>query len=156
MYLLTTFLFKPVMVDGISMEPTLKDKAVGFSSVVSLKTEGIQRFDIVIIQVNDQMLVKRVIALPGETVRFENNRLYINDVYTEEPFLSEDRLGDMYPALTKDFGPVRVGENEYFCMGDNRAGSVDSRRSEVGVIPEESIKGKVVIRLFPFSKIKRF
>ena len=49
-----------------------------------------------------------------------------------------------------------VPDGTYFCMGDNRAGSVDSRRSEVGVVPEDSIKGKVVIRLFPFSKIKRF
>ena len=80
-------------------------------------------------------------------------------VYINGEAYNEDYLKDGYtPAfeIPAEGESYTVPEGTYFCMGDNRVGSVDSRRSEVGVIPEDSIKGKVVVRLFPFSKIRRF
>lgn len=120
----TTLAFKPLQVNGLSMYPTLNDGEFGVGSVVGTRIGTIKRFDIVTIY-SDQLkecIIKRVIGLPGETVQFKDNRLYINGSYVEEPFFSSD-----YSVSTADTNPVTLGEDEYFCMGDNREHSVDSR-----------------------------
>ena len=101
-----------------------------------------------------KLLIKRVIGLPGDQLSIVDNQLYINgEIY------KEDYLKDGYtPAfeIPPEGGTYTVPEGTYFCMGDNRAGSVDSRYKEVGVVSKEAIKGKVIVRLFPFNKIRRF
>ena len=126
------------------------------------KKHGPERGDIIIFQsdlVNEEtgknkLLIKRAIGLPGDEIMIKDDQLYINgEVY------KEDYLKDGYtPAfeIPLEGETYTVPDGTYFCMGDNRAGSVDSRRSEVGVVPAEAIKGKVVVRLFPFNRIRKF
>ena len=92
-------------------------------------------------------LIKRVIALPGETVTIEASRVLINGVPLEEPYLSET-------SAMADEGPFEVGDNEVFVMGDNRQFSFDSRR--FGPIPEEDLIGEAFFTIWPVSNLGGF
>ena len=152
-FLCTQFLIRPVRVEGDSMYPTLHDGSVGFSNILTLRLQGLQRFDIAIVYIEerDEYLVKRVIGLPGETVEVREDQLLINGEVVEEPFLdgeyraSQSREG----SFTADFGPVTLGMDEVFLMGDNRPYSSDSRR--YGAFKLDQIKAKDVVVLFPFQ-----
>ena len=156
------FFIRPTIVKQTSMEDTLRENDYMIMYRLAYRNHGPERGDIIIFQsslVNedsgkDKLLIKRVIGLPGDEIMIKDNQLYINgEAY------NEDYLKDGYtPAfeIPLEGETYTVPEGTYFCMGDNRAGSVDSRRKEVGDVPAESIKGKVIIRLFPFNKIQRF
>ena len=138
--LIRTFFFSPALVSGSSMENTLYDGELVIVNKIALKS-GIDRFDIVIVNIGDELLIKRVIALPNEKIEYKNNVLYINDEKIEIPFEFE---------YTDDFVHT-TGDDEYFAMGDNRDVSQDSR--VLGAFNVKSIKGKVNLVLFPFNKI---
>ena len=156
------FFIRPTIVKQTSMEDTLRENDYMIMYRLAYRNHGPERGDIIIFQSNlvnedsgkDKLLIKRVIGLPGDEIMIKDNQLYINgEAY------NEDYLKDGYtPAfeIPLEGETYTVPEGTYFCMGDNRAGSVDSRRKEVGDVPAESIKGKVIIRLFPFNKIQRF
>ena len=156
------YFIRPTIVKQTSMENTLRENDYMILYRLAYKNHEPERGDIIIFQSNlvnessgrDKLLIKRVIGLPGDDIMISNDQLYINgEAY------HEDYLKDGYtPAfeIPPEGETYTVPDGPYFCMGDNRAGSVDSRRSEVGVVPAENIKGKVVIRLFPFDRIKRF
>lgn len=117
-----------------------------------------ERGDIVIFQSSmldekgrEKLLIKRVIGLPGDTVEIKDDQLYINGEAYEEDYL-KDGITTPWDMT----GPVTVPDDKYFCMGDNRVDSVDSRCEEVGLVDGGALKGKVVLRLFPFNKIQRF
>lgn len=94
-------------------------------------------------------MVKRAIALPGQWVNIdEDGNVYVDGELLDEPYLKEKSFGDCDLEL-----PYQVPENRYFCMGDNRSTSVDSRHSDIGCISEEQIVGKIIFRIWPFSKI---
>ena len=120
--LLNTFVLKTYTVNGSSMYPTLVDGDKGYGFVIT-KNISINRFDIVVINNEkngeDYKLVKRVIGLPHEKVEYKDNKLYINDEYVAEDFLGDD-------IKTSDFVYI-LKEDEYFCLGDNREHSSDSR-----------------------------
>jgi len=109
-----------------------------------------ERFDIVVFKYNNQKLIKRVIGLPGETVEFKNNKLYINGKYIEEKFLGSES----FDFNISDLGYEIIPENEYLLIGDNRGASYDSRY--FGTVEKEKIEGTVNLRLFPFNKIGFF
>ena len=138
--LIRTFFISPALVSGSSMEDTLYDGELVIVNKIALKS-GIDRFDIVIVNIGDELLIKRVIALPNEKIEYKNNVLYINGEKIEIPFEFED---------TEDFVHT-TGDDEYFVMGDNRDVSQDSR--VLGAFNIKSIKGKVNLVLFPFNKI---
>lgn len=137
--LIRMFIITPARVNGESMESTLYDGEIVLLNKISL-SKGINRFDIVVFDYEDDLLIKRVIGLPGETIEYKDNKLYINGKETELPLEFEN---------TKDFKD-KVSENSYYLLGDNRDNSKDSRY--IGEINIKDIKGKVRFVLFPFKK----
>ena len=136
------FFFSPIRVNGTSMYPTLQDKEFMILNKISLK-QGINRFDIVVVQDNNnKYIIKRVIGLPGESVMYKDNKLYINGKVVEDNYSK---------TTTNDFDNVVLGENEYFVMGDNRTVSKDSRI--IGPVNIKNIKGKTNLIIFPFNKM---
>lgn len=152
------FFMRPFRVEGSSMYPTLKSNDLGFSNVFSLKTKSIERFDIVIVFKEDSKsyLVKRVIGLPNETIKYECDTLYVDGKPVEEPFLDEafmkESTDDKNIDFTSDLGPVTLGDDEYFLLGDNRLKSNDSR--VYGPFKKDQIKSKNGVVIFPFNKIR--
>lgn len=166
------FVFVPVTVKGHSMDPTLAD---GQRLIVSKIYEP-ERFDIITtVEPNDssKVAVKRLIGLPGDTIEYKNDQLYINGKTYNEPYLKDfkakfakDRLQEEYrysaryqqkaevvSNFTPDFS-VKVPTGKYFVMGDNRLVSMDSR--EFGFITKKLMRGEVVLRYFPFDEISTF
>lgn len=156
--LLRMFVFTPVEVVGISMEPTYHESDRLWQS--SLLTP--ERFDVATFPSprNGKRIVKRIIGLPGDTVRMENDQLYINDKKYDEPYLDEfkSEVSDGMP-LTADFNletieggaAAVVPEGKYFVLGDNRRKADDSRY--FGFVDEEDIVGVVYFRYYPLNKI---
>lgn len=138
--LIRQYLYSPIRVNGSSMYPTLENKEIMILDKISLR-KGINRFDIVVVKSEGNYIIKRVIGLPGETIMYENNKLYINGKHLEDNYA----LSDM-----EDFELVKLGEDEYFVMGDNRVNSKDSRI--IGSVNKTQIIGKANLVIFPFSK----
>lgn len=143
---LWTFVFATSIVEGESMEPTLKNgERVIINKLIYFIGEP-DRDDIVIIQHPLKNYVKRVIGLPGETIRMKDHILFIDDKQFDQPFLTEESKN-----RTGNFGPVTIPENTYFVMGDHRAISKDSRNG-LGFIAEEDIIGRSEFIIYPFSE----
>jgi signal peptidase I len=138
--LIRIFIVTPVQVDGSSMYPTLKNNEI---LILKKYDKSYHRFDIVVLSSPRGRLIKRVIGLPGETIEFKNNKLYINGKYIKQKFRRNTK--------TSDFEKVKIPKGYYFVMGDNRDNSADSRI--LGPINKKDIKGTIGIRLFPFNKI---
>lgn len=147
LYIVPTFVLRPLQVHGPSMYPTLEDGDPILTNVAAYLIFGVERFDVVVLkdEVSGDQWIKRIIGLPGETIKVENNELYINDELVEEPFLSQD-------AITRDFEAVTIGEGQYFVMGDNRRNSLDSRVR--GPFDKSAILGKYAYVYYPFDRWK--
>ncbi|MBQ6493958.1 MAG: signal peptidase I [Erysipelotrichaceae bacterium] len=142
--ILINFVLIPCVVEGSSMYPNLEAGDFGYSFILT-KNLGLKRFDVVVIKTSDsssKLIVKRVIGLPNETVEYIDNCLYINGEYIEEPFLVD--------AYTSDF-TEKLGSDEYFCMGDNRAVSRDSRF--YGPFESKMIRSSHLFIIYPFNRI---
>lgn len=143
---LRTFIFSTSIVEGESMAPTLDNgDRIVFNKVVYMIGEP-KRGDIVIIKRPLKNYVKRVIALPGETIEIRDQELYINNELYEQTFITEESKN-----RTGNFGPIDVPVDSYFVMGDNRAISKDSRNG-LGFIEGENIIGKSEIIIYPFNE----
>lgn len=143
---LRSFVFATSIVEGESMDPTLESgERVIINKLVYLLGEP-KRGDIVIIHRPAKNYVKRVIAMPGETVEMKKHLLFIDDEKVSDVFTDDDTM-----EHTGNFGPVSVPDNSYFVMGDNRAISKDSRNG-LGLIDKDNIIGKSEFVIFPFSK----
>lgn len=138
--IIRTYIATPVRVDGNSMRKTLADGDI----LLLYKMAKFERNDIIVLdeKEDEEIIIKRIIALPGETIKIQNGKIYIND----KEYNDEFAYGD-----TSDYEQVTLGENEYFILGDNRLISKDSRY--FGTITEDEIIGKIVFRFWPFSKI---
>ena len=154
------FIASPMSVSGTSMVPTLEDGDYVLLYKLKKRVKGIHRFDIVVINNKEGTLVKRVIGLPGETLKYrvyEEDGVQKNELSIDGKIITEDFLADEYKnntcayknQLCSEEG-VTLGDNEYFVMGDNRLASKDSRI--IGTIDDKEIKGIAELRLFPFSK----
>ncbi len=138
--LIRTFIITPVRVDGDSMKNTLKNGDI----LLLYKLSSIDRFDIIVLdeEKDNEKIIKRVIGLPGETVAIKKGKIYINDKVIDDDYAYGE---------TTDYNKVTLKDDEYFILGDNRLISKDSRY--FGPIKDNEIKGKIVFRLFPFTKI---
>lgn len=141
--LVATIWLPVLQIYGASMTPTLSEGDI----VVSLKGADFQQGDLVAFYLGNKILVKRCIAGPGQWVDMdEEGSVYVDGQLMEEPYLSEKSLGDANIEF-----PYQVPDNRYFCMGDHRATSVDSRHTEIGCVSEEQIVGKIVFRVWPLD-----
>ncbi len=141
--LIRTFLVTPAIVNGPSMDNTLKDGQLVIINKLIYRIDDIERFDVVVVKnkADKDKIIKRVIALPNETIEFKNDRLFVN---------GDLLITDFKAGHTEDF-IYTTGDDEYFVMGDNRTVSKDSRY--LGTFSKKDIIGRVSIRLFPFNKI---
>lgn len=135
--LIRTYLVTPIMVNGPSMQPTLS----GGEVMILNKRGKVDRFDIVVVDIKKEDIIKRVIAMPGETISCEDGIVYVNGRRQDEEFSK---------GVTFDFEKVILGDDEYFVMGDNREDSLDSRK--LGAFKKEQIKGTTSLVLFPFGE----
>ena len=143
----TTWL--PVLqIYGSSMTPTLNEGEV----VVSVKGSSFKQGDLIAFYYGNKILVKRCIATPGQWVDIdEDGNVYIDGKRLNEPYVKEKAFGDCDIKL-----PYQVPEDRYFCMGDHRETSVDSRNSSVGCISEEQIIGRIFFRIWPLNDLDYF
>ena len=140
--LVRTYVVTPVRVSGSSMANTLKNGEILLLNKFEYRFSDIKRFDIVVVKSHKERIIKRVIGLPGETLKYENGILYINDKMIEENYLDE---------VTKDFTyEGKIPDGSYLVMGDNRDDSLDSRY--FGCFPKKDILGHASFVLFPFAK----
>lgn len=139
---LVATLWMPVLqISGNSMFPTLAEGQI----VVSLNGSGFETGDVVAFYYDNKVLVKRVIAGPGDWVDIdEDGNVYVNDEQIDEPYLVEKARGVCNIQL-----PYQVPESRIFVMGDHRSVSVDSRSSALGCVPYEKIVGRLVLRVWP-------
>ncbi|MBS7577411.1 MULTISPECIES: signal peptidase I [unclassified Enterococcus] len=182
MIIARVFIFAPIIVDGHSMDPTLEDG----ERMIIIKTTKISRFDMVVSneiteaadgQKSNKMIIKRVIGMPGDTIEYQNDVLYVNGKKTDEPYLKEyqalfkkDRLQKTYSyneyfqqlaenssAFTTDSTgnanfKVEVPEGQYYLMGDDRIVSKDSRM--IGTVSKSSITGEPKVAFWPLNKLR--
>lgn len=149
--------FKPIIVQQESMQPNFYSGDYVITSRQSYRLFGQpERGDVIVFKSglydetgNQKNLIKRIIGMPGDTVEIKAGDVYINGELLQEEYVAEQGLSGEMEAVT-------VPEGRLFVMGDNRRVSQDSRNAAVGTIDMDSIVGKVVIRLYPFSEIKVF
>lgn len=139
---LVATIWMPVLqIYGASMTPTLDEGDI----VISVKGSNFAPGDMVAFYMGNKILVKRCIAGPGQWVDIDaDGNVYVDGELLDEPYLTEKALGDCDIAL-----PYQVPDNRYFCMGDHRSTSVDSRSTTVGCVSDEQIVGKIVFRVWP-------
>ena len=141
--LMRTFIITPVKVDGSSMVPTLKN-----NDILLLKKydKDYKYGDIVILKYGKANLVKRIIGVPGDSIRITNGILYINEKEIEDPY---SKITNNFNL--SDYGYNKIPKDYYFVMGDNRTASSDCRI--IGLIKKSDILGTTNFRIFPFSSI---
>lgn len=145
--LIRTFIITPIQVVGTSMTPNLEDGELMLLNKIKYKVSDIQRFDIVVVDYSTKPLIKRVIGLPGETVEYKDDTLYINSKKVEENFKKNGKTNDYNITET---GYKTIPKDKYFVVGDNRINSADSR--VIGLVDKDQILGKANFVLLPFSK----
>ena len=159
-------LFEPIRVDGQSMLETLQNGEIVLVTKPSVLLGNFKRGEVVICRfprrnktaalrlgapldlafVSHELFVKRLVALPGDSVAVLNGQLYVNDEAVEENYIT-------YPPTT-NFGRVTLGEDQFMVMGDNRRSSHDSRSGDVGPISGDMIVGHAAFVLWPLNKIR--
>lgn len=146
--LIRTFVITPIRVDGMSMYSTLNN---GDILLLEKYNKNFKRFDIVVLKNGEDRLIKRIIGLPGDKIEYKNNKLYINEKYEEENFLTNNQK--TFNFNLTDIGYEKIPEDYYFVLGDNRTNSTDSRI--LGLIKKDRIQGKAVFTVMPISKFGR-
>lgn len=141
--LLVVLLMPVLQIVGTSMTETLFDGDI----VVAVSGSGYAPGDVIAFYYNNAILIKRVIASPGDWVDIdENGNVYLNSEPLDEPYVTEKALGECNITL-----PYQVPDARYFVMGDHRATSIDSRNTAVGCVSDEMVIGKLLLRVWPIS-----
>lgn len=146
--IIRSYLVTPVIVSGDSMVPTLKDKQLLLLNKINYRINDIERYDIVVIKIDKKEIIKRIIGLPGETIEYRNNTLYINGHEEKNNYDFETSDFDLKSICNCE----QIPDNKYLVLGDNRKVSADSRI--IGLIDKADIEGNVNISLWPIKKVK--
>lgn len=151
--LVITMFIRPTLVKGYSMFPTLEPNNYLIINKIPYMIHEPERGDIVVFRSTLETsegkkkdLIKRIVAISGDTIKIKDSVVYINDEKIEEPYINGGYTNGDLKELTIKKGKV-------FVMGDNRSKSKDSRDKSVGQVDVESIRGKVLVRLFPFNRV---
>ncbi len=139
-----SLLFLPVLrVTGSSMSPTLHNDEL----VICRKYGDFEQGDVVAFYANNKILLKRIIGVAGDVIDIsEDGTVYVNSKPIQEPYIEKKALGECDIDL-----PYQVPDERIFVMGDHRATSIDSRSTIIGCIPNESVVGTVVLRVWPME-----
>ncbi len=149
--------FKPIVVKQESMQPTFYSNDYVIVSRQAYNLFGdVERGDVIVFKSDlvdengeQKHLIKRVIAVGGDTIEIRDGYVYLNGEMLDEPYVAEE-------GISGEMGSVTVEGGKMFVMGDNRRVSQDSRSPELGQVEESSIVGKVVLRIYPFDSIETF
>lgn len=151
MFVIIKYVGQRTVVVGDSMQTTLHDGDNLITDKLTYRFSDPKRYDIIVFPFKDhtsQLLIKRIIGMPGETVQIIDGKVYINDVELDEDYGNE---------LMKSAGiasePITLGQDEYFVLGDNRNNSQDSRFESVGNIKRSDIIGRAWVRIWPLQSI---
>lgn len=150
-WLVIHFVGQRTQVEGTSMEPTLDDGDNLIVEKISYRFRDPDRFDIIVFPFKykeNTYYIKRIIGLPGETIQIDLD----GNIYIDSKILEEDYGKEIIADPGNAFTPVRLENDEYFVLGDNRNNSSDSRTSSVGVIHRKDIVGRAWLRIWPFSR----
>ncbi len=150
-YLVITFVGQRTQVSGASMETTLSDGDNLIVDKISYRFGDPQRFDIIVFPFQyeeDTYYIKRIIGMPGETVRIDGR----GNIYIDGEILEESYGREVMESPGRAFEDITLAEDEYFVLGDNRNKSSDSRDPSVGNIHRRDIIGRAWIRIWPFGK----
>ena len=155
------FVARKEEVRGTSMYPTLVEGESVIINMAANYVGEIKRFDVVVAREyrSDDLWVKRVIGLPGETISYREDVLYVDGKAMEEPFLDKKYVEQVKKSanklyFTQDYTSKKLGENVYLLVGDNRNESLDSRNDAVGPFQREQIIARGVFVYQPFSKAR--
>lgn len=150
--IITTFI-RPTLVKGYSMYPTLEPNNYLIINKIPYMMHSPERGDIVVfrstLETSDgkkKDLIKRVVAVSGDKIKISENHVYVNDSEIKEPYIHGGYTNG-------EFKELQIEQGKVFVMGDNRSKSKDSRDSDVGQVDVETIRGKVLVRLYPFNKV---
>lgn len=155
-FFVRTFLFAPIVVDGLSMLPTLEDNDKMLVNKIEYRINEPERFDVIVFHASDQRdFIKRIIGLPGEHVEVRDQNLFINGEKVSEPFLVDNNTNDA--TLYENFkleelpgGYDTIPTDKYLVLGDNRGNSTDSRI--IGLVSKSQIVGKTDVIFWPFKR----
>jgi signal peptidase I len=154
-FLIRWLIFAPFIVEGPSMEPNFYtgERLIVSKIIYSIRTP--HRGEVIVFHATaDKDYIKRVIALPGETIRVEGDKVYVNNVVLDEPYLKQvldEAAKTGVPYNTRNFAEKTVPEGTVFVMGDNRSNSADSRH--IGFIKYDQVVGRADLIFWPFNRI---
>lgn len=151
------FFFKPIIIQQESMQPNFYSKDYVIVSKQAYKLFGdMEREDIIVFKSSlldenekPKYLIKRIIGLPGDTIEIKDGYVVRNGETIQEPYVAEQ-------GVSGDMEEVTVEDGKLFVMGDNRYVSQDSRTAAVGQVDQDTVLGKVFLRIFPFDSIEYF
>jgi signal peptidase I len=151
-----SYVFARADVEGQSMYSTLNDKDVIFVEKISLLTHSIRRGQIIIFDsknYNDDIYVKRVVAVEGDEIEIKDGKVFINNTELNENYLDKDTFTAPGTFMEKN-KKYKVEKDHVFVLGDNRGNSIDSRI--LGPINVKNIKGHAIVRVYPFNNFRFF